>query len=363
MAALLTAASCTNTDYIDVDNVDPILVVNAQISTDNTTHTVFLSTSSLSQLQPVSGADVTVSVNGGAPFKAVEDKTDEEEYGNLYNASKYKFDYSFAQGDRIDIDIKDNTGLTADASASVPKDPVIKKVEILHDVPHKTSDSIFDWDTGYYYDPYYDEDSPYPSSAWHELRVTLQDIPSEDSFYRLDVDIVYTLTDGEEVKTGAFGVSVDTSSEPVLSSASSSNGGLLDALVEESNRYNAFTDNVFKDKEYTLKLFFRENQVSYARQYYSVYDTEWTEVEVTDEKTGQTYTKYVPEPLPDGVTYETKMRVRLYSISHEQYIYLKALGLDDIAIFFSEPISIPSNVNDGMGFVSIDNCKEENLDY
>ena len=357
MAALLAAASCTNTDYVDVDNVDPIMVVNAQLTTANTTHTVYLSASTLSQLQEVTGADVLVSINGGPAIKATEDTSDEEMYGNLYNASKYVFDYSFTAGDKVEIDVKNGSYLITDASVTVPKDPVIKSVELLHNVPHSSSDSIFDWGGGGYYGPYIEDgDSPYPYNAWHELRVTLQDIPSEDSYYRLDVEIVYTLQDGEEVESGVSGVWVDTSSEPVLSTAASSNGGLLDALVEESNRYNAFSDNVFKDSEYTLKLFFQESSVSYMRNYYYVYDdTEWN----YDEESG----KYVPTPLPDGVTYNSIMRVKLYSISHDQYIYLKALDLDDVAIFFSEPISIPSNVNGGMGFITIDNCKEVTLEY
>lgn len=360
MAALLLAASCTNTDYIDVDNVDPILVVNGQISTANTTHTIVLSSSSLSSVKEVNGANLTVSVNGGAPIKAVEDNTEEEQYGyGLMNGTKYRFNYNFAAGDNVKLNVADANGAVAEATVNVPKDPIIKKVEVLHEVPHTSSDSMFDFGGGYdYYGPYTYEayNSQYPYDSWHELRITLQDIPSEDSYYRLDVVIESTITDGEDVQTGYNGIWMDTSSEPVLSSATSSSGGLLDAIAEESNRYNAFSDNIFKDQEYTLKLFFQESQVSYLRNYYYSYDdTEWT----YNEDTGA----YEPSPLPDGVTYETKMHVRLYSISHDQYIYLKALDLDDLAIFFSEPISIPSNVNGGMGFVTIDSCKEYTLDY
>ena len=358
MAALLFAASFTNTDYIDVDNVDPILVMNAQLNTANTTHTVVLSNSTLSQILEVNGADVTVSVNGGAPVKAVEDNTEEEQYGyGLQNGTKYRFDYTFAPGDHVQVNVTHGTDPAIDASVTVPKEPVIKKVEILHNVPHTSSDDMFDWGYTDYYGGIYEEtdDNPYPYNAWHELRVTLQDIPSEDSYYRMDVAIEYTLDDGEQAQTNVAGVWMDTSSEPVLSTATSGSGGLLDALTEESNRYNAFSDNIFKDQEYTLKLFFNESQVSYLRNYYYVYETDWT----YDEETG----KYIPSPLPEGYTYKTNMRVRLYSISHDQYIYLKALDLDDLAVFFSEPVSIPSNVNGGMGFVTIDNCKEYRLDY
>lgn len=356
-ALILAAASCTNTDYIDVDNVDPVLVMNAQISTANTTHSIFLSSSTLSQLKEVSGADVTVSVNGTTSLKAVEIKEEGENTYMGINSTNYQFDYAFAPGDNVIVNVKDGTAPSVDAAVTVPKDPIVKNVEILHNVPHSSSDSMFDFDYGYY--DYYPaptyEDSPYPPDAWHELRVTLQDIPSEDSFYRISVEIEYTLTDGEKIDKGTFGVWVDTSSEPVLSTVTSSGGGILEALAEESNPYNAFSDNVFKDKEYTLKLYIQENQLSRGRNYYYVYDTEWN----YDEESGE----YKPEPLPEGVTYSSVMRVKVYSISHDQFIYLKALGLDDLALFFSEPISIPSNVNGGMGFISIENAREFYLDY
>ena len=365
MAALLLAASCTNTDYIDVDNVDPVLVMNAQISTANTSHMVILSNSTLSQLLEVNGANVSISVNGDAPITATEDNTEEEMYGyGLNNGTKYIFDYNFAPGDNVSIKVNNGSDPEVDAAVTVPKEPVIKKVEILHNVPHTTSDSMFDWSYGYGDYIYYEsDDNPYPYDSWHELRVTLQDIPSEDSFYRIEVETEATLQDGGEAETTTRGVWLDNSSEPVLSSATSSNTGILDILSEESNSYNAFSDNVFKDKEYTLKLFYKENQVSESRHYYYHYDVEWTPVEVKDETTGQTYTKYEPTPLPEGVTYSSRMRIKLYSISHDQFIYIKALGLTDMAMFFSEPISIPSNVNGGMGFITIDNCKEVTLEY
>ena len=361
-AALLFAASCTETEYIDVDNVDPVLVMNAQINTSNTSHLVMLSTSTLSQLLEVNGAKVNISVNGGTPITATEDNSEEEEYGyGLNNGTKYRFDCVFAPGDNVKIDVINGSNPSVDASVTVPKEPVIKKVEVLHNVPHTSSDSMFDWGYGYGGDDYYQfDDNPYPYDSWHQLKITLQDIPGEDSYYRIDVEIETTFQDGEEIKTEVSGVDLDTSSEPVLSSATtSSNAGILDLLSEESNPYNAFSDNVLKDKEYTLNLFYQELYAARSRHYYNYYeDIEWTPVEVTDEATGQTYTKYEPSPLPEGATFSSRLRIKLYSISHDQYIYIKALGLTDMAMFFSEPISIPSNVNGGMGFVTIDTCKE-----
>lgn len=66
--------------------------------------------------------------------------------------------------------------------------------------------------------------------------------------------------------------------------------------------------------------------------------------------------------MPEGWSYNVKILVRLYSISQYQYIYLKALDLSDIGMLFSEPVSIPTNVEGGMGFVNVDSYKEVQMD-
>jgi hypothetical protein len=356
IAALAAAVSCTNTDYLDVDDVDPILVLNGQMKTGETTHGLFLSSSSLSALKGVDNANVSVSVNGGAPIKATLYVAPEDDYSQQYYSetrSRYDFDYTFSPGDVITVTASDGKHPTAQATASVPLTPVLKNVEIVHNVPHSSSNSFLDIDFGGYTEPtpYYPyEDSPYPIDSWHQLKITLQDLPG-DTYYRLEVFVEYEIDDGETKQNGQNGISPDVSSEPVLSPATNSEGGLLEAILEESNRYNIFSDDLFKDKEYTLNLFFSENYVFYLRQYYTDY--------YYNEETGE----WEPQPVPENLTYKTKMVVRLYAISHEQYIYLKALDLGDLAMFFSEPVSIPSNVEGGMGFVTIDNNVETRLDY
>ena len=356
IAILAAAVSCTTTDYLDVDDIDPILVMNGQLQTGNTTHDIFLSTSSRSTLKGVDNADVSVSVNGGAPFKATLIVPDPDDMSQQYYSetrSRYSFDYTFSPGDVLSVTASDGTNPTAEATATVPLSPILKNVEIVHDVPHSSSDSFLDIDFGGYVDPtpYYPyEDAPYPIDTWHQMKITLQDLPG-DTYYRLEVCIESVVDNGETKETYYSGISPDVSSEPVLSPATNSDGGLLEALMEEGNRYNIFSDELFKDKEYTLNLFFNESYVYYLRRYQTSY--------YYNEETGE----WEEEQVPDNITYTTKMIVRLFAISHEQYIYLKALDLGDLALFFSEPVSIPSNVEGGMGFVTIDNKVETRLDY
>lgn len=357
IAALVAAVSCSNTDYLDVDDIDPILVLNGQMRAGDTTHGLFLSTSSRSALKGVDNADVSVSVNGGAPIKATLFIPDDEYSSEQYyreTRSRYDFDYVFSPGDVLTVTASNGTLPAVEATATVPLSPVLKKVEIVHDVPHSSSDSYLDIDFGGgYTDPvaYYPyEGAPYTFDTWHQLKITIQDLPG-DTYYRLEVCVEYEVDNGETKETGYNGIIMDVSSEPVLNPATNSDGGLLEALLEESNRYNIFSDELFKDQEYTLNLFFNENYVYYLRRYQTDY--------YYNEDNGE----WEQEPVPDNITYKTNMLVRLYAISHDQYIYLKALDLGDLALFFSEPVSIPSNVEGGMGFVTIDNNVETRLDY
>ena len=89
----------------------------------------------------------------------------------------------------------------------------------------------------------------------------------------------------------------------------------------------------------------------YSRKYHDYGEGEYNEE-------GQ----WVEPEMPEGWSYKTNILVRLYSISQYQYIYLKALDLSDLGMLFSEPVSIPTNVEGGMGFVNVDSYKEIRLD-
>ena len=345
----ILAAACTSSEYLDVDNLDPVLVINAQMTESEDVHTIYLSTSTRSRVSPVPDASVTVTINSGSPvvatWEAPEDGQEE------FSSSHYIFTNKLNPGDVVEVKATSGT-LTAKATVSVPAEPNLISAEINHDVKHaNATDSVFGDGSYEHYWPYA-EPNPYDGNAWHEVKIKLADNPGSDDYFRIRVYLETTLVTDEGTETNSGYLSLDTSSEPALSTANSSDGGLLDAIVEDTNSYCVFNDNLFKDKEYTLKLYFQEYQVMYSRKYHDMEGGYYDE---------ETYL-WVEPPLPDGWTYKTNILVRLYSISHDQYIYLKALDLSDLGMLFSEPVSIPSNVDGGMGFVNVDSCKEIRLD-
>lgn len=350
IAIALLAAACTTTEYLDVENLDPVLVINAQMTAQEETHTIHLSSSSRSSVSPVPDGTVSVRINSGAPIAATWQAP--EEGNGEFSSSKFIFSRKLNPGDIVEV-TGQKGGMSATAAVSVPAEPNLIGVEYNHNVQHASASSDSFFGGGGYYEPYwpYAEPNPYDASAWHEVKVKFADAPG-DSYYRVSIILETTLItdEGPQIQTGRL--YPDTSSEPVLSTASSSEGSILDALAEDANRYCVFKDDLFKDKEYTLKLYFRESQVMYSRKYHDY------EGGYYDEETGL----WVEPDLPEGWSYKANILVRLYSISHDQYIYLKAMDLSELGMLFSEPVSIPSNVEGGMGFINVDSCKEIRMD-
>lgn len=325
----LAAAACTNTEYIDVDNLDPVLVMNAQMKTSEDTHYIYLSTSSRSRIRGVEGASVTVQINGGAPIQATQapNETDYTTYSES-NACPYLFDATLSPGNRVEVKAVSGE-LSVSSEATVPSTPEIVSVEHISDVPF----------TSQYSNVYGDAD------RWDQIKVTVRDIKGEDSYYRLGMSVeeTYSSAQGDSVSVNTFWF--ENTGEPLLSSASG--GSLIDQLTADSNSYNIFSDSSFEDGEYTLKLFCSHDNWNRFTEYQGYYD----------------YMSGGMVGLPEGTTYKATLLVTLYSISHDQYLYIRAIGLNQYDMLFSEPVSTPSNVEGGFGFVTVDTATTFRLDF
>ena len=341
LAASLALLSCTNTEYLDFEEIDPVLVLNAQMTSGEDVHDIYLSISRRSRITPATGGSVSVSLGGAAPQALTGT---ESEYGN---SVIFPYEKELRSGDVLVINASCG-GLKAACTLTVPDAPEVKDVSFEEDVPHATASSEGFFGFGYSEDTPFWEGYPFSPEAWHLLQIKLQDAPGRDDYYRLSLFVETTLTgpDGNSETHRQGSIWPDIKSDPVLSPASSGSGGLIDELFSDSNSLMLFTDELFKDKEYTLKLYIPEYQLLYNRKY----DGEW----VWNEETGE----YTVSGLPEGYSYSACIVARVHSISHDQYIYLKALGLNELSFLFSEPVSIPSNVEGGMGFAAVDAVRE-----
>ena len=203
-----------------MDNLDPVLVINAQMTSGEDVHIIHLSSSTRSKVSPVPEGTVKVKINSGASFDAVY--TPREDGYEEFSSSRFSFTDKLNPGDVVEV-----TGsygsLTAKALVTVPDEPKLLDVEYNKDVKHgNASSSILGDDEYMSYWPYA-EPNPYDGNAWHEIKVKFQDLPG-DSFYRLRVFTETTLVTDEGTEVNSGYLNLDTSSEPVLSSASASEG-------------------------------------------------------------------------------------------------------------------------------------------
>lgn len=323
---------CYKEIRIPTEDKDPVLVMNAQMDNLEETHTVSLSRSLLSKVEPFSGARVKVYVNGTLVAEAVETPED-----SGWNQTAYEFEATFEPGDEVRIEA---TKDAFNASSTVIVPPAV---------------AIASVDTSSVRMTYLDDTSDYL-----QLKARFKDLPG-DSWYGVDnrvsdlweyLDEEGNVIPGYVVHSNSMG-NIETGFDPVISEGSGKTSGSdFAALLSVENTYNCFSDSPIAGEEYTLRV------MTYP---WNVY--------LDDYRFGL----LVPAVLEDGpdpwsILAKLPTRIhrecyfRLRSLDFTQYHYLKALNnLETFGTemsFLVEPTIIPCNVEGGLGFVSIETVTE-----
>ena len=224
--ALLLAA-CSTTEYIQVDQSTPVLVMNAQMRVQEDIHYIHLSRSLLSTLSAEPGATVSVSVNGAAPVMASEVGS------GGGNSCMYEFNTAIKSGDVVAVHAVSSDNIEVSSSFSVPQNVLLGGISITENVVHSSLyDDLFSLSGEV-------DDSP----RWAQINVVLNDVPAVENYYRIEL---WT----DEIISGTrvsypFSL-VDTTSDPVLTPVSS--GSLIEMLTSEANNYNVFSDMAFAER-------------------------------------------------------------------------------------------------------------------
>ena len=326
-------AGCYEEIIIPTADKDPVPVLNAQMNNLEEEHTIYLSISLLSRLDPFPGASVKVFVNGVLAAEATEVVEDDP-----WNRTAYAFRAEFKPGDEVRIEARKDA-FSVSSTAIVPPAVPIEAV-----------------DTSSVRISYMGEASNYV-----QVRVRFNDLPGR-SWYGVDNDyldkweyfdeegeIIPEYTTIERPWTGGM----ETDFDPVISEgAGKAGGGDIAALLGATNYYHCFSDDPIQDQECTLRVLLNP---------YAFYLSEY--------RYGG---NYVVLPSGEEVDWSTLMslpcrvqrtcRFRLRSLDFTQYRYLKALNnLETFGTevsFLVEPTTLPSNVEGGLGFVGIETVTE-----
>lgn len=170
-------------------------------------------------------------------------------------------------------------------------------------------------------------------NTYRQFKISLQDRPGEKNYYRLDIrhDMTVYGQDfaGNDTVVHIRNTELINREDIILTDGNPTNGSdddndLFGTYIE--NKYNVFADSRFTDASCTLKVY-------------------------TD-----LYNAYGSLYIYDIIRYSRTITVRLLSISEAEYRYLKALNClesDNYEDTLMEPVIIPSNVVNGLGFVGV----------
>ena len=330
----ILAVSCYEEIILPVGNDEPIGVMNAQLNTLDTTHTVFLSVTQKNQTLSLHNADIRVFINGTLAATA------EGIYGLVHYDSRremaYSFDAVFQPGDEVRIEARKGD-FSMSATVTAPQPVTLSSV-----------------DTSYVWMNYLGEVDRYL-----QVKTVFQDLPGA-SFYRVTGrlwdEFEYLDEEGNPIPGYSGTVEnrlwVETGFDPVISEGAGKTGAIdLGALLAEGNSLHCFSDLPFAGQECTIRPLFSAwgFNVYYPGQY--VPDTE-----IEDYST--LYDNYL--------IIRRHAFIQLRTLDFSQYHYLKALeNLKTFGTelsFLVEPTTLPSNVEGGLGFVGIETIAEIEFD-
>lgn len=321
---LLPMASCTNELPYNPKETEPQLIVNALLQADTDENYVYLLLSGTHQVGYVNEGSVTLYVNGSKAEVAEEIKPNESEWEGRYippimRRKKFRLNTVLKPGDTVLVEATAEHGkYRSTAEVKVPKPVAPLKVEATTALL-RTNNTL---------------------STHRLFKITLQDLPNEDNYYRLEIRQTTTeriLINGEEQ------VFVKVEEEKLINREDviltdghplTGNDDVDEGLTPHiANKYNIFSDERFRNETATLKVYtpIHENRKGYYYQESEMYHRTVTAT------------------------------IRITSISKEQYKYLRALNTlesDEYDEILMEPISIPSNVNGGIGLVGIASARE-----
>lgn len=336
-ALLPLVSSCENDIPYHIDQKEPLLIMNALLRTgEEADNYVFLHLSEAMEMGKLHEATLTLYVNGRLA-EVLQPLTDQEASGLPDNYLPYIPDSIFQHivlhkkfhlhtplhpGDHIRLEATAENG-TYHASAEVqaPQPATLQKVD--------TCAAYLRTHGG--------------KELYRQYNITLQDRPNEKNYYRLEIDndFLYRYC-WREYQADQSYIHKDTllldrqstlinREDVILTDGQPSNyddeeNGLFPTI---KNYYNIFTDSRFSNSSATLKVY-----ATYNGDYYL--------------------------SNPGNHHYEQIYRthtiaIRLLHLNESEYRYLKALNclFGDYDEELMEPITLPTNVKGGLGFVSI----------
>ncbi len=341
--------ACENEIPYNFGEQKPLLIMNALLNTGQTENLVYLHLSEGNSIGRINEATLSLYINE-KQTESPKAISPEEYYGYLQNQLDKGSYEALLKSMRFKIFrlttiLHPGDNIRLEATAEGGKYHVSSQVTVPQPVQSLQVDTctalIRQWGS---------------MRAHRQYRITLQDLPNEKNYYRLEIvnhKAFRCITrdaskdeEGNYIKDEEGNFIYITTKDTVVNykynelinredviltdgNVTSSDDDENAMLPVIENKYNIFTDNRFTNSSATLKV------------YTPLYDYNY------DILNSLSYTRCY---LKHTIT------VRLLSLPETYYRYLKALNCmddDDYDEALMEPISLPNNVDGGLGFIGV----------
>ncbi len=343
--AFLAAIACENEIPYDFGDAGPKLMVTGFLYAGAPEQTVNVSLSEGGTLSGVGDATVHCYVNGILATSASA-HSDDKALTSWYYQLPVRFSADFVAGDIVVLEVEADGYKSSTQELTVPTAPIVEKADTTH-----TTVTHTDW-----------------SEEVVRFTVDMADRKGEDNWYALTLSKVVSGTFSFE--DGQPDLPVERRTFPRISHSSLTDPILLDgnmALTDVSldimdymdylgdGCFETFSDQLFRDG--SARLVFDS-----SRQYfYSDIDSEYL-YELLMQDFGFETAQGAKWPNQDDVS--TTLEVKVHACSQAAYLYLRALrtvrsnGYNPVLM---QPVTIPSNITGGTGFVEILNTTTVHL--
>ena len=346
----LLVGACTNTIDYDFSQVKPVLMVTGWLDQAAVSQTVCVSLSDGGLVKPVDEATLTCYVNGRevSSVSAIpETKKDYKNFLIMHQGLAYSkqlpvtFPASLKPGDKVKLAIEANHGTYRASSRELT---VPEPVEITLVDTTRVTVMHLDW-----------------SDTYLQVRADVPDRKGEDNWYSISLreisDGTFSFQDGGP----DVSITLDASrsmldiGDPVLLDGGMGQEDLNIFSLSGNGAFACFTDQLFRDGTAHLKM-----------NTFSSWDDEGPDFKPLSELLVQQigYEGIESRGL-ERCRAEHRLEVRLSHCSQEAYHYLRSLRTISSEGYYPEivePVTIPTNIVDGVGFVEVVNTAVARID-
>lgn len=343
--ALLAAVACENEIPYDFGEAGPKLMVTGFLYAGTAEQTVHVSLSEGGTVSGVRDATVRCYVNGTLAATASA-HSDDKARGAQYHQLPVSFKADFTVGDVVVLEVEADGYKASTPELTVPHKPIVEKTDTTY-----TTVTHTDW-----------------SEEVLRFTVDMTDRKGEDNWYALN--LVKEVTGTFSFEDGRPDIPVVRRSYPMISHSSLTDPILLDgnmALTDVDldiidymdylgdGRFETFSDQLFRDGP--ARLVFDS-----SRQYYYPGADPDLLFEVLLQDFGNEVSWSAEWPVRE---ISRTLEVQVHGCSKDAYLYLRALrtvrsnGYNPV---LTEPVTIPSNIIGGIGFVDVLNTAAVRID-